>query len=113
METVPQTEEPKESIKAQKADAVPRESSSKTSSSSYEGESGQATSKQEDIKRGFDDLVQDSEKRNGCNIGKNDFQMLSVIGKGSYGKVLLVQKKDDGKLYAMKVLKKSELQRRN
>ena len=35
--------------------------------------------------------------------------MLSVIGKGSYGKVLLVKKTDDGKLYAIKVLKKSEL----
>ena len=39
--------------------------------------------------------------------------MLSVIGKGSYGKVLLVQKKDNGELYAMKVLKKSEILRRN
>ncbi len=39
--------------------------------------------------------------------------MLSVIGKGSYGKVLLVRKKDDGKLYAIKVLKKTELKKRN
>jgi serine/threonine protein kinase len=39
--------------------------------------------------------------------------MLSVIGKGSYGKVLLVKKNDTGELYAMKVLKKSEILRRN
>jgi serum/glucocorticoid-regulated kinase 2 len=39
--------------------------------------------------------------------------MLSVIGKGAYGKVLLVRKKDSGKLYAIKVLKKSDLVRRN
>jgi serum/glucocorticoid-regulated kinase 2 len=39
--------------------------------------------------------------------------MLSVIGKGSYGKVLLVKKKDSGELFAIKVLKKSELHRRN
>jgi serum/glucocorticoid-regulated kinase 2 len=39
--------------------------------------------------------------------------MLSVIGKGSYGKVLLVKKKDSSELYAMKVLKKSEILRRN
>ena len=42
--------------------------------------------------------------------------MLSVIGKGAYGKVLLVRKKEpsgQGELYAMKVLKKSEILRRN
>jgi serine/threonine protein kinase len=39
--------------------------------------------------------------------------MLSVIGKGSYGKVLLVKKADCGELYALKVLKKSEILRRN
>jgi protein-serine/threonine kinase len=44
--------------------------------------------------------------------------MLSVIGKGAYGKVLLVKKKEQGnpaggELYAMKVLKKSEILRRN
>ncbi len=39
--------------------------------------------------------------------------MLSVIGKGSYGKVLLVKKSDSGELYAMKVLKKGEIVRRN
>jgi serine/threonine protein kinase len=39
--------------------------------------------------------------------------MLSVIGKGSYGKVLLVKKVDSGELYALKVLKKSEIARRN
>ena len=44
---------------------------------------------------------------------KKDFQMLSVIGKGSYGKVLLVKKKDNGKLFAIKILKKSELRKRN
>lgn len=33
--------------------------------------------------------------------------MLSVIGKGSYAKVVLVKKKgDDSRVYAMKILKK-------
>ncbi|RHZ04509.1 hypothetical protein DYB31_013675 [Aphanomyces astaci] len=36
----------------------------------------------------------------------NDFELVSVIGKGACGTVLLVQKKDSSKLYAMKVLKK-------
>lgn len=32
--------------------------------------------------------------------------LLSVIGKGSYAKVLLVRYKKDDQIYAMKVLKK-------
>jgi serine/threonine protein kinase len=47
------------------------------------------------------------------NVTKNDFEMISIIGKGSYGKVSLVKKKDTGQLYALKVLKKSEIVRRN
>lgn len=39
--------------------------------------------------------------------------MISVIGKGAYGKVILVEKKDTKVLYAMKVLKKAEIIRRN
>lgn len=34
------------------------------------------------------------------------FHMLSVIGKGSYAKVMLVRKKDNQKLYALKTMKK-------
>jgi protein-serine/threonine kinase len=39
--------------------------------------------------------------------------MKSVIGKGSYGKVLLVTKKDNNKQYALKILKKDEIIKRN
>ena len=39
--------------------------------------------------------------------------MISVIGKGAYGKVILVEKKDTKVLYAMKVLKKAEIIKRN
>ena len=35
----------------------------------------------------------------------NDFTTLKVIGKGSYGKVLLVKKNDDNKIDAMTDLK--------
>jgi len=34
------------------------------------------------------------------------FQTVSVIGKGSYAKVLLVKRKSDGELFALKVIKK-------
>lgn len=40
---------------------------------------------------------------------KDDFELLNVIGKGSFGKVMQVKKKDDGKIYAMKVLRKEAI----
>jgi serine/threonine protein kinase len=43
----------------------------------------------------------------------DDFELLRLIGTGSFAKVLLVRHKDTGVLYAMKVLKKEELFRRN
>lgn len=39
-------------------------------------------------------------------ISKQDFKILKVVGRGSFGKVYLVQKKDNDRLYAMKTLKK-------
>ena len=44
----------------------------------------------------------------------DNFNMLSVIGKGSYAKVVLVKKKGDNndKVYAMKILKKKYIQKR-
>ena len=46
-------------------------------------------------------------------ISVDDFSTLKVIGKGSYGKVLLVEKIDDKKVYAMKILKKKAMIKRN
>mgnify|MGYP001001540915 FL=1 len=45
-------------------------------------------------------------------LSLDDFYLLSVIGKGSYAKVLLVKKKDTGTLHALKVLKKDMIQKR-
>jgi len=42
-------------------------------------------------------------------VTKDDFVMLKVVGRGSFGKVLQVMKKDDQKIYAMKVLKKNAI----
>ncbi len=41
------------------------------------------------------------------------FEMLKLIGTGSYGKVLLVKKKDTGIVYAIKILKKKNLIAKN
>ena len=74
---------------------------------------GLSTHGDEEMK-GLEQMIDEKQQSTG-NITKKDFQMLSVIGKGAYGKVLLVKKRvaPDGELYAMKVLKKSEILRRN
>lgn len=67
----------------------------------------------EEMKMEYENVVKEQQKISGHNISKKDFDMISVIGKGSYGKVILVQKKDTGQLYAMKVLKKADIIKRN
>lgn len=42
----------------------------------------------------------------------DDFELLSVIGKGSFAKVLQVRKIDTNKIYAMKILKKNTIVQR-
>lgn len=42
-------------------------------------------------------------------IGASDFRTLQVIGRGAFGTVKLVQKIDNGKLYAMKQMRKSDM----
>ncbi len=44
-----------------------------------------------------------------AGVSMSDFTLLRVLGKGTYGKVLLVKRITTGKLYAMKVLKKAQL----
>lgn len=42
----------------------------------------------------------------GTKISINDFQLLTVVGRGSFGKVYLVKNKATGLPFAMKILKK-------
>ena len=44
-----------------------------------------------------------------AKLGVDDFEPLKVIGKGAFGEVRLVQKIDNGHIYAMKVLRKSDM----
>jgi len=46
-------------------------------------------------------------------ISIDNFQIIKVIGRGSFGKVYLVRKKDDGSIFAMKTLKKDMIIRKN
>lgn len=50
-----------------------------------------------------------------CVVGVEDFELMKVIGRGSFGKVMMVRKKGDknGKVYAMKILRKAAIVERN
>eukprot|EP00340_Litonotus_pictus_P009583 CAMPEP_0170514602 /NCGR_PEP_ID=MMETSP0209-20121228/1181_1 /TAXON_ID=665100 ORGANISM="Litonotus pictus, Strain P1" /NCGR_SAMPLE_ID=MMETSP0209 /ASSEMBLY_ACC=CAM_ASM_000301 /LENGTH=356 /DNA_ID=CAMNT_0010798759 /DNA_START=8 /DNA_END=1078 /DNA_ORIENTATION=- len=56
----------------------------------------------------FNSTVKDFKK---CKV--DDFTILKVIGRGSYGKVLLVKKNNTEEILAMKILKKKEMIIRN
>lgn len=43
----------------------------------------------------------------------DDFVLLTMIGKGSFGKIILVREIKTEKVYAMKVLKKKLLSKHN
>lgn len=42
-------------------------------------------------------------------LGPDDFHTVKVIGRGAFGEVRLVQKKDSGRVFAMKTLRKNEM----
>lgn len=45
-------------------------------------------------------------------VGLEDFELVTVLGRGGFGTVLQVRKRSDGRIFAMKVFKKAELRRR-
>lgn len=61
----------------------------------------------EDKKEGHADDVETLVGNDSEKIGVDSFDLLKVLGRGSFGKVMLVRKKDTGQIYAMKILKKS------
>eukprot|EP01138_Halocafeteria_seosinensis_P008075 gb/GECG01008251.1/.p1 GENE.gb/GECG01008251.1/~~gb/GECG01008251.1/.p1 ORF type:complete len:469 (+),score=79.09 gb/GECG01008251.1/:1-1407(+) len=50
--------------------------------------------------------------RNAKKASLDDFDFLKTVGRGSFGKVIQVQKKDSKRIYAMKVLKKDFILKR-
>lgn len=46
-------------------------------------------------------------------VSVEDFDLLKVLGKGSFGKVMMVRKKDTKAIFAMKTLRKAALIKRN
>lgn len=56
-----------------------------------------------------DDLVGTQKKK----VGKEDFDLLMMIGRGSFGKVMQVRYKKTGQIYAMKVMRKEAIIAKN
>lgn len=42
-----------------------------------------------------------------CNL--KDFKINQTVGTGSFGRVKLIQKKDDGSFWALKIMKKADI----
>jgi len=52
--------------------------------------------------------------KDGHKVGLDDFTLVKVLGKGSYGKVMLVRdKRNEAEVYAMKMLRKENVVKRN
>lgn len=68
-----------------------------------------------------DDLIKDIKKvlvqfvafSNLQKVQKEDFELLAVIGRGSFGKVMQVKHSASGKIYAMKILRKDNIIAKN
>ncbi|KAF2241439.1 Pkinase-domain-containing protein [Trematosphaeria pertusa] len=43
------------------------------------------------------------------SLSIDDFELLKVVGRGSYGKVLQVRKRDTGRIYALKTIRKANI----
>ena len=55
------------------------------------------------------DHVKKTESKSKTSL--DDFQIIAPLGKGSYGEVVLVKKKSNGKQYALKVIDKHFLRK--
>ena len=75
-----------------------------------------ATDEMEDYATGslsYSQKIKTDEKNySSQEISIDDFKIIKVIGRGSFGKVYAVSKKSDGKIYAMKTLKKDMILRK-
>ena len=49
----------------------------------------------------------------GHTLTIDDFELITVIGKGSFGKVMQVRKRDTQRIYALKTIRKAHIASRN
>lgn len=55
----------------------------------------------------------DLDAQNQAKVSLQDFEFVKVLGRGSFGKVMLVESKRDKRFYAMKILRKDMVEKRN
>lgn len=48
-------------------------------------------------------------RKQGENVTLDDFNLLKVLGRGAFGKVMMVEKKDSQEIFALKSLRKEEV----
>lgn len=74
----------------------------------FKDQSSAETRRQTEIRKRTSVLFT-AKKKDQQDLCIEDFELLKVLGKGAFGKVFLALKKDNKKLYAIKVLKKQEI----
>ncbi|CAN8270002.1 unnamed protein product [Cochlearia groenlandica] len=52
-------------------------------------------------------------KKVSAGVGIDDFEIMKVVGKGAFGKVYQVRKKETSEIYAMKVMRKDHIMEKN
>ncbi|KAJ0401536.1 hypothetical protein ATCC90586_003555 [Pythium insidiosum] len=78
-----------------------------SSSRSRRGTSGDSTTLESSFYAPETDVYGVESGREGLTI--HDFEMVSVLGKGSFGAVMLVRFKKDGRVFALKIIKKGNM----
>src|SRR6185437_11118397 len=66
----------------------------------HDSDKEDTTGEKDEKKDKVTQLMENTEK-----VRLDDFELLKVLGRGSFGKVMQVKKKSTGKIYAMKILK--------
>ena len=67
-------------------------------------------------KKQLDENIKNTEvimQMDGNDVNEGSFEILKTLGQGFFGKVFLVEKKDDKQLYALKVISKLDIIKRN
>ncbi|OIV90658.1 hypothetical protein TanjilG_23771 [Lupinus angustifolius] len=64
---------------------------------------------QHNLVKYFEKKERDYMRRQRHKMGPDDFELLTMIGKGAFGEVRICREKASGHVYAMKTLKKSEM----